>query len=62
LADIAEPFKDMLSHEKVNVIVTTQERSYSKVSIVNLDCFAAMMSLAAEDALRANKQYFSAYL
>ena len=29
-ADIAEQFKDMLSHEKVSVTVTTEERTYSK--------------------------------
>jgi hypothetical protein len=161
-ADIAEPFKDMLSYEKVNVTVTTEERTYTKettiqgglspligiimttsgcpimehlkpmvrfhlpfasleetifrmvsmylmvqhyrhedgktvdwtldglvqvyakVSIVNrdfalrlrdaakkdaninalvnLDCFAAMLPLAAEDTLQAIKPYFSAYL
>jgi hypothetical protein len=160
-ADIAEPFKDMLSHERVSVVVTTDERTFSKettiqqglspligiimttsgcpvmehlkpmvrfhlpfatleetifrmvsmylmvqhyrnqdgkpaewtldglvrvyaeVSIVNrdfanrlrdaakkdaninalvnLDCFAAMLPLAAEDTLRAIKPYFSAY-
>jgi hypothetical protein len=70
--------------EKMSVIVTIQERTYSKVSImnrdfavrlsnaakkganinalVNLDCFAAMMPLAAEDTLQAIKPYFSAYL
>ena len=161
-ADIAEQFKDMLSHEKVSVIVTTDERTYSKVTtiqqglspligiimttsgcpvmehlkpmvrfhlpfatleetifrmvsmyllvqhyrhqdgrlaewtldglvrvyaevsivnrdfanrlrdaakkdaninaLVNLDCFAAMLPLAAEDTLQAIKPYFSAYL
>ena len=29
-ADIAEPFKDMLSHETVGVTVTTDERTYAK--------------------------------
>ena len=161
-SDIAEQFKDMLSHEKVSVIVTTDERTYSKVTtiqqglspligiimttsgcpvmehlkpmvrfhlpfatleetifrmvsmylmvqhyrhqdgkpvdwtldglvkvyatvsivnrdfairlrdaakkdaninaLVNLDCFAAMLPLAAEDTLQAIKPYFSAYL
>jgi hypothetical protein len=31
-------------------------------ALVNLDCFAAMMPLAAEDTLQAIKPYFSAYL
>jgi hypothetical protein len=161
-ADIAEQFKDMLSHEKVSVIVTTDERTFSKITtiqqglspligiimttsgcpvmehlkpmvrfhlpfatleetifrmvsmyllvqyyrhqegkptewtldglvkvyaevsivnrdfanrlrdaakkdaninaLVNLDCFAAMLPLAAEDTLQAIKPYFSAYL
>ena len=33
-ADIAEPFKDMLSHEKVTVLVTTDERTYSKETMI----------------------------
>lgn len=161
-ADIAEPFKDMLSHEKVSVTVVTDERTFSKTTtiqqglspligiimttsgcpvmehlkpmvrfhlpfatleetifrmvsmyllvqhyrhqegkptewtldglvkvyaevsivnrdfanrlrdaakkdaninaLVNLDCFAAMLPLAAEDTLQAIKPYFSAYL
>ncbi len=31
-------------------------------ALVNLDCFAAMLPLAAEDTLHAIKPYFSAYL
>ncbi len=31
-------------------------------ALVNLDCFAAMLPLAAEDTLQAIKPYFSAYL
>jgi hypothetical protein len=33
-ADIAEPFKDMLSHEKVMVTVTTEERTFSKETMI----------------------------
>lgn len=33
-ADIAEPFKDMLSHEKVMVTVTTDERTFSKETMI----------------------------
>ncbi len=35
-ADIAEPFKDMLSHENVSVTVTTAERTYSKETTIQL--------------------------
>jgi hypothetical protein len=31
-------------------------------ALVNLDCFAAMVPLVAEDTLKALKPYFSAYL
>ncbi len=33
-ADIAEPFKDMLSYEKVGVTVTTEERTYNKETTI----------------------------
>ncbi|OGW34089.1 MAG: hypothetical protein A2010_15625 [Nitrospirae bacterium GWD2_57_9] len=33
-ADIAEPFKDMLSHEKVMVAVMTEERTFSKETMI----------------------------
>lgn len=33
-ADIAEPFKDMLSHEMVHVTVRTEERTFSKETMV----------------------------
>jgi hypothetical protein len=33
-ADIADPFKDMLSHEKVLVTVTTDERTFSKETMI----------------------------
>jgi len=33
-ADIAEPFRDMLSHEKVMVTVTTEERTFSKETMI----------------------------
>ncbi|HUJ16467.1 MAG TPA: hypothetical protein VL197_00565 [Nitrospirota bacterium] len=33
-ADIAEPFKDMLSHEKVMATVTTEERTFSKETMI----------------------------
>src|SRR4030067_2927423 len=35
-ADIAEQFKDMVSHQEVNVTVTTEERVYSKDTTVQL--------------------------
>jgi hypothetical protein len=35
-ADIAEPFKDMLSHENVNVTVTTRERTYVKETTIQM--------------------------
>lgn len=35
-ADIAEQFKDMVSHEEVNVTVTTEERIYSRNTTVQL--------------------------
>ena len=33
-ADIAEQFKDMVSHENVSVVVTTEERQYSKMTTI----------------------------
>jgi len=33
-ADIAEQFQDMVSHENVSVVVTTEERQYSKVTTI----------------------------
>jgi hypothetical protein len=33
-ADIAEQFKDIVSHEKVDVVVTTEERVYSKETTI----------------------------
>ncbi|MCK9418214.1 MAG: hypothetical protein M0R70_02410 [Nitrospirae bacterium] len=33
-ADIAEQFKDLVSHEHVTVVVTTEERQYSKATTV----------------------------
>ncbi len=35
-ADIAEPFKDMLSHENVSVTVTTAERTFSKETTIQM--------------------------
>ncbi len=35
-ADIAEPFKDMLSHENVSVTVRTSERTFSKETTIQM--------------------------
>jgi hypothetical protein len=35
-ADIAEPFKDMLSHETVKVTVETQERTFSRETTIQM--------------------------
>jgi len=35
--DIAEQFKDMVSHENVSVVVTTEERQYSKMTTIQQD-------------------------
>lgn len=35
-ADIAEPFKDVVSHENVSVTVTTHERTYAKETTIQM--------------------------